>query len=152
MHWDVGSFRTMLVAMLVTTQLPDLLVPVPPSSHSETITTPGESPMLTSLSASTQPTANGNDHEGVSLVETVSVIHILVLEIAHMPPIPSWGMGYVELLAQNGQLQKLLDQAQYWMQKDYVLKKLMEKENEQLQQQLVRKTNKLKWKDFSSQA
>lgn len=55
-------------------------------------------------------------------------------------------------MAANLQLRELLDRARLQMQRDYALKKLMEKENERLRQRLFNKTNKPKKKQSSGHA
>ena len=52
----------------------------------------------------------------------------------------------------NLQLREILDRARFQMQRDYTLKKLMEKENEWLRQRLFNKTNKPKKKQSSGHA
>ncbi len=55
-------------------------------------------------------------------------------------------------MAVNLQLWELLDWARFQMQREYALKKLVEKENERLLQRLFNKTNKPKKKQSSVHA
>jgi hypothetical protein len=86
------------------------------------------------------------------LVPTGQSLVIPEFEIAGLPPEPTRSTSREDLMAANLQLRELLEQARFQMQRDYALKKLMEKENERLRQRLFNKTNKPKNKQSTGHA
>jgi hypothetical protein len=119
-----------------------------------------------SSSSEMPPTSSGlspsSNHDAVVIATSAdhtdflgpsrSALDVPEFTIAGLPPAPTQSTSRDSLLAQNLQLRDLLDRACFQMQRDYALKKLMEKENERLRQRLFNKTNKPKKKLYSGNA
>lgn len=63
-------------------------------------------------------------------------------EIVGLPAISLWNASKEDIQNENMRLRELLEQATFTMQRDYTLKKLMERENKHLWRRLYKKDNK----------
>jgi hypothetical protein len=131
----------------VPTTLPDLLIPEPnsttPSATPSTVpsivpsTTPPTTPDSTPIASAATSQSNGDASEA-----DVEVKYIMANFPAQLPIRASRDA----LLAQNAELRYLLDRSCIQMQRDYALRKLMDKENGRLRKRLYDKAHKPKKK------
>lgn len=122
--------------------IPDLLVPaiVVPVTSSTSCETPSDilsTPSSTATSSSAQSTGSESQNEQDSDIQ-----YVLKNLPRKLPPFASRDA----LANQNAELRYLLDRSCYQMQRDYALKKLMEKENGRLRKRLFDKSSKKKSK------
>lgn len=103
---------------------------------SATTPTPSPIPVAADEAEGTALSANSTATSSSSTIDENSQF------ILHLPPNLGPHATREALHAQNNELRWLLDQARYQMQKDYALKKLMDKENEELRDRLYNKKNK----------
>lgn len=155
---------TTQAAQPVATTIPDFVTVIPPASSPTPSPIPSAalslapSAVSTSLSMSS-PSVTVSDDDSVVPQSTVTPSDGVETQIASSSTIyePTFKLtvprrlgplaGRTALTAQNEVLRYLLDQACYQMQKDYALKKLMDKENERLRKQLYNKKNTPKKKE-----
>jgi hypothetical protein len=131
------------------------------SSRQASSSDPGAADNSSSGSTAAAPSSTGTvpTPEPVAIIgfganEAPTGLSLVVpeFEIAGLPAVPTRSTSREDLMAANLQLRELLDRARFQMQRDYALKKLMEKENERLRQRLFNKTNQPKKKQSSGHA
>lgn len=138
---------TTQAAQPIPAALPDLLVPV--SEGSTESPTPSTSVLSSSVqstsSSSRTSTSSTRSHPQNSDPEIQYVIK-------NMPRELSARATREDYAAQNAELRYLVDRCRFQMERDYAVKKLMDKENERLRKQLFEKSKKHSKKLTSGQA
>ena len=125
---------TMQATQPVPTIVPDLLVPSTTSTPLETVASTTETPSGSAMSGAASTTSTQSD-EGQSGGELKYIL-------TNVPSPLSSLASHESILSQNVELQYLLDHCCTQMQKDYMLKKLMDKENGHLWKRPYDKMNK----------
>ena len=125
-------------------------VTILPTANPLCATSTGQSSLSPSLPPSTATILSTTLSDNITAL--MSAVNIQEYDITGLPFPPTSRITRDELLEQNRHLQELLDKACFQMERDHALKKLMEKENENLWHRLFHKTNKPKKKLASGNA
>lgn len=133
---------TTQAAQPVAATIPDCVVVVPPPAN------PTADTSLNSIStADTTPISSTTTATSTSAESSQTLPSSTGSEIKFSIKLPrklGSNATSASLRAQNEELRYLLDQACYQMEKDFALKKLMDKENERLRKELYNRQNKPK--------
>ena len=135
---------TTQAAQPLPTTIPTFITVTPTvtPSPSTVLTTPATTPTRSPIPVAADEAEGTVLSAGSTATSSSSTINENSQFILHLPPNLGPHAIHEALHAQNNKLRWLLDQARYQMQKDYALKKLMDKENEELRDRLYNKKNK----------